>query len=480
MTSAAPLDPSPSEIERALALLEREGDVQGVVRIVELWERSGQVSLAGLLAQARAFLRLCLMDRAWVRLREAAQRAPDNAEVLALTARVFLARGWPSRAQRLLTQLQELHPAHPELPVLLARVGEPPPAPPANARELERSTDTRQLLSLVEIYLATGSFLRARSLLDRIKRLDPHNYRVDLLSWGVQGDFLPRGRSLAELVREAVEPGDWDAAEHTVNARRAELLGADPPTMEAGREVMDLSGPSAAFPDLFRGPGPRGGHGARGLEPADEEVTAAMGLATPEQMQEVVEDERTDGGLPPEEGTRGDTQIMQVIRKPGGSLGLVGAEGHLHQEVAPPAAPPDPLDLRAWQRSLGVAPTGVEEPAPAEEPSWLEAEDEDLVVLTRREEAPAPPEPAPAREHPIEVIEKHPSPPLSPPPVAPFLDVDTQVLPRRRPSPSPAMLVGLLGVLLLMALLGTAFLTMRLLSWLERDGGPSPSLVQEP
>lgn len=458
-TPAPNIDIGRPEIERAIRFLEREGDVQGVIRLVEAWERGGEVSLLGLLAQARAFLRLCLMDRAWVRLREASQQAPEDVEVLVLTARVFLARGWPARAQRLLEQVQTLAPDHPELEVLRARTAEPPPAPPPNARELERSTDPRQLLALTESYLASGSFLRARSLLERTKRLDPHNYRVDLLLWGVQGDFLPKGRSLADLVREAAEPGEWEAAEHTVSARVSELGLADPPTAEISRDENGTSASGLAFPDLFRG-GP--GERRRKAPVEDEEVTAAIGLASPEEMQQPPEAELTDSGASYED-LGGDTQIMQVIRKPGGAVGLAAVEGGIHQPVPGTEAPRDPLDLRAWQRSMGMASPAAEEPL-REDGDYLEAEDEDLVVLTRREEGevePAPP--APPREGPIEVIEKRPTP--NPPVADPFHEVETHILPQ----PEPAAMGKRLGLLVLVALLLmvvmglTAWLTVRVL-----------------
>lgn len=458
-TPAPNIEPGRPEIERAIRFLEREGDVQGVIRLVEAWERGGEVSLVGLLAQARAFLRLCLMDRAWVRLREASQQAPEDVEVLMLTARVFIARGWPSRALRLLEQVQTLAPDHPELEVLRARTSEPPPAPPANARELERSTDPRQLLALTESYLSSGSFLRARSLLERIKRLDPHNYRVDLLMWGVQGDFLLKGRTLADLVREASEPGDWDGAEHTVNTRLGDLGLADPPTAEASRSDLAGIDSGQAFPDLFRDvPGER----RRRASGEDEEVTAAVALASVEEMQQPPEPENTDAAIQREE-LGGDTQIMQVIRKPGGGMGLSAHEGGIHQPTAGTEAPRDPLDLRAWQRSMGVAAAPAED-APAESADYLEAEDEDLVVLTRREEGEvveAPPEPP--RQGPIEVVEKHPLP--DPPAVDPFQDVETRLVPDP-PRRSVGLSLGLIAAVMLVLVLVmglTAWLTVRVL-----------------
>lgn len=420
-SQSLPHEPDSSELERAIRSLETGGDVQGVIRLVETWDRSGQVTLPAVLAQARAFLSLRLMDRAWVRLREAGQRAPDSPDVLALTARVFVERGWPGRARRLVDQLAQVAPDHPDLARLQDQVLHAPQRPPANAREIERSADPAHLLQLAETYLATGSFLRAKSILERVRRVEPMNRRVEVLLWGLQGDFVPRGRSLGDLLSDVGPHNEWEGSEHTESVRRADLGAADPPTAEVSRATLEAAGlveagAADAFPSLFRQVEAGSEQGGVDLE---EEVTAAAGLASVEQLQNPPLAEHTDPGhVAVDDG--GDTQIMQVIPGPGGGV-LAAVDGPIHTLANPAANRPnglkETLNLRAWQESMGMS-GGTVDDAPPDEEDFLEAEDQDLVVMTRREESdPVAPE-QPHRVGPIEVIEKHPQPPVQAPPAA--------------------------------------------------------------
>ncbi|NOY24940.1 MAG: tetratricopeptide repeat protein [Oligoflexia bacterium] len=389
-----------------------------MIRLVETWDRNGQVTLPAVLAQARAFLSLRLMDRAWVRLREAGQRAPDSPDVLALTARVFVERGWPGRARRLVDQLAQVAPDHPDLARLQDQVLHAPQRPPANAREIERSANPTRLLKLAETYLATGSFLRAKSILERVRRVEPMNRRVEVLLWGLQGDFVPRGRSLGDLLSDFGPHNEWEASEHTESVRRADLGAVDPPTAEVSRATLEAAGlaePGAAdaFPSLFRQVETGSGQGGIDL---DDEVTAAAGLASTEQLQNPPLAEHTDPGHVAVEGG-GDTQIMQVIPGPGGGV-LAAVRGPIHTPADRPNGLKETLNLRAWQESMGMSGASVDE-APPDEEDFLEAEDQDLVVMTRREESNLVAPEEPHRAGPIEVIEKHPQPPVPPQPPAP-------------------------------------------------------------
>ncbi|RME20926.1 MAG: tetratricopeptide repeat protein [Deltaproteobacteria bacterium] len=461
-------EPSAREFAAAVAYAERRGDVQAVIRLVEAWEREHRVALEPGLAQARAFLELRLMDRAWVRLRELSREHPDDPDVLALTAEVFVQRGWPARARKVLDRLQQVAPDHPDLAGLVERAGQPPAGPPSDARSIERQGDPAALVALAESYLATGSFLRARSILERVRRTGGQNRRVELLLWGLAGDFVPRGSTVADLLAELGGTGGWEIVDHTEVARAAELGQADPPTAEVTRSMLveagELDAPSEdRFPSLFR----RVHVGAPVLDDEDE-VTVASGMASAAELRDAPTEDLTDPGAG---GTEldADTRIMQVIPGPGGpSLGR--AEGPIHQEAegVPGAGLKETLDLRAWQESMGMGATA----GPDDEDDYLEEEDEDLVVLTRREEvadaAPAPPEP---RQAPIEVIEKHPVPePIAE--VEPTAEEDEEEVARLRETTRPGRRLGRIIVAIaamVLAMGGATFLSLRYLHTVVAD-----------
>ena len=90
--------PSAEALDAVLNQLEAAGDAVGVVRLVDRWAHEGAPSRAARMAEARALIRLCLMDRAWARLRELAVEDPDDVDVVRLTAEMFFERGWQGRA----------------------------------------------------------------------------------------------------------------------------------------------------------------------------------------------------------------------------------------------------------------------------------------------------------------------------------------------------------------------------------------------
>ena len=79
---------------RALRHLVATHQPRGVIRLVERWAEHGVLSTEVRIQEAEAFLSLKLMDRAWVRLREAAEGAPEDRHVKILTAEMFVGRGW--------------------------------------------------------------------------------------------------------------------------------------------------------------------------------------------------------------------------------------------------------------------------------------------------------------------------------------------------------------------------------------------------
>ena len=104
------------------------------------------------------------MDLAWVRLRDLDKTQRHRVEVQALTAEMFVERGWPGRARRILERAVSDYPERRDLQDLLKRSQEPPLRPPANARSVEREGTPKEQLELAERYLCAGSQLKARSI----------------------------------------------------------------------------------------------------------------------------------------------------------------------------------------------------------------------------------------------------------------------------------------------------------------------------
>ncbi len=144
-------------------------NLRGLICLVERWASVEPPSKTGRLYQIRAFLALRLMDRAWLQLKKLLEQDPDDMEALAMATEMFLDRGWPSRAKKLLAEAKERMPGAPELPRLMELTEGPPRTPPANAREIEQQGSPTELLELAERFLATGSFLRGRALLERVR-----------------------------------------------------------------------------------------------------------------------------------------------------------------------------------------------------------------------------------------------------------------------------------------------------------------------
>ena len=470
-------EPGEAVFSRMLSTLVKRRDPIGVIRLVERQALSRSIGRVERLAEAEAFLDLHLMDRAWVRLREATEADPNDVEALALTARMFLARGWPARARKTLERLERLAPAHPDLAGLQDQAALPAPTPLANERELERTGSPSELLALARQYLTSGSMIRGRSLLERLRRLSPEDSVVRALLWGLRGEFVDRELRFEDLVAELFPPaevGEWDQAESTENVRAADLLGADPPTAEVASLGRGDRLSRTAFPSLFRG---SEGSEKGGRLREEDEVTMTSHMASVEEMVDPPPEERTDSAVLAHEEEDADTRIMQVIQSSAGQPQLVEVDGPMHRQGGGKDPLRETLDLKAWQASMGM-PAGEEGRATGipEEDDLLEEEDHDLVVMTRREEAPASPERVLRRE-PIEVIEKVPVPVARPipPPVArrpPRQEprrgqIDEDEMPPRsgmRPRSWGLLLAGL--ALLLLLMIAAAALAIKLIQTL--------------
>ncbi len=358
-------------LQEAVDTLHARGDASAVVRVVEAWAARGEPSLRARLRQGVAFHRLRLLDRAMARALEVLKAEPRNVEALRLLAEVYLDRGWPSHARKPLATLRELGA---EVDTLWVRAHEEPARPEANAREIEREGDPGRTLALAEAFLAAGSLLRARGILERLRRNDAGNRRVRELLWAMDGDFSLSPVELQMLVDDASPDADGDEVEHT------ETVIID----QRGPSEAPSTGP-AAFATLFQG--------QRSRDDLHEHTDVTQSSAI--------------GALAgtPAAPTGGDTQIMLVIRpgeKPSGAAHRMRdvTDAHLLVERN--------LDLGAWKSAMGMR-ADVSDMGDDAASDLLEAEDEDVVLVTRHE-SDLPRDESDEYSQPIEVIDNRPVP----------------------------------------------------------------------
>ncbi|MEN9786822.1 MAG: hypothetical protein RLZZ299_2086 [Pseudomonadota bacterium] len=376
MEAGRPALPDPAVLREIVEVLHARGDSVSVVRVVEAWAADGEPDLRARLRQALALHRLRLVDRAMTRTLEVLRAEPRNPDALRLLADVYLDRGWPTHARRPLGLLREMGV---EVDHAWLRAHAEPVRPELQAHEIEREGAPARLLALAEAFLATGSLLRARGLLERLRRHAPTERRARELLWAMDGDFAISPVELHLLVDDARLDASDDATEHTETVV-VEARGPD-----AGRPAV------RGFPALF----------ADGTAPEDDaadggDVTQSSAVAGPALT-------RVHG-----DAAAGDTQIMLVIR-PGERL---QGPAHRLRDVtdAGPVAPGGALDLAAWTSSMGMRAAPSDLDAPSDD--LLEAEDADVVVVTRHErprDAEDPPDWA-EEEAPIEVVERRPVP----------------------------------------------------------------------
>ncbi|MCO4774320.1 MAG: hypothetical protein KDA24_30130, partial [Deltaproteobacteria bacterium] len=391
-----------------------QNDRRALIRLVERWSETGEPTRRAHLLQARALIDLCLMDRAWVRLNEVLQQHEDDVETMLLAAEMFVERGWPVRARKLLRRARELKVDPERLVELERRASEPPLQPATRSREVEQTGTPEEQLALAERFQATGSFLRAKSILERLRRNHAGTWdsRVDDLLWALSGDFAKEDGDPMELARSLVpglsEPPD-EPAEYTESVRASEVTSVGNSELDGDLEDDD-DGP--AFPALFRRLDQ-----TQDTETASE-VTAVSLMADRDEMVRRMlkaedaefddDDFDDDDEVMGQPGARGgDTQIMLVVRKDG------RASDQHHRRKAEEYSLRETLNLREYQSEMGM-----EAPPPTEDEVRMEEEDDDLIVVTRREgKAPEPqPQDEPAVGA-VQVVERS-IVPLTPPPPA--------------------------------------------------------------
>jgi hypothetical protein len=215
-TPSQPVLPTSAQLEAVVLHLEAAHDHRALIRLVERWSAVRAPTTKAQLAQARAFIDLRLMDRAWVRLQELQYDENERIEVLRLTARMFLLRGWPTRAQKPIESALLERPGDPSLKQLAKEVEESLEAAPSTdpGIPIVEEMNLDEALPAAENYLATGAFLKAQRILEILRRKHEENERVNDLLWALEGDFSSPGMTLlgfCERYRPAPQPSPTDS-----------------------------------------------------------------------------------------------------------------------------------------------------------------------------------------------------------------------------------------------------------------------------
>ncbi len=160
----------------------KAGDAKAVVRLVERWGEE-----ADLPRDARLAAQLSTSSCSGPRLGSTHELRPAATATSRLgCGEMFIERGWPDRARRPLERISRLTPDHPKLAGGGA-TGAAPQAPPTPS---SGRGGPEALMDLAEVYLRTGSILRAQGILERLRRGGGGDQdRVEMLLWGVRGDF---------------------------------------------------------------------------------------------------------------------------------------------------------------------------------------------------------------------------------------------------------------------------------------------------
>lgn len=346
--------------------------------MVERWAQLGEPTPRALIAQITGFLDLCMMDRAWTRLQAVPDTEAWRRQRMILTARMFIERGWPRRARKVLDDALQHWSDDPQLRRLSELADAPPRRAPAN--EPDPSAPYREQLAVAETWLATGAFLRARRLLEHLVRQFPDEGRSGDLLWALRGDYELATSTLPALAATwgAPSAGAGDAADFPDEPEPTDNV------RHRGAWVEGLDIGTTSFPQLFE-------EAIRPLDPEEEE-SAEITQATrmPDLARLALPEARKPGDPAPREAARDedreeDTQVLRIVSSQGAMI-------QRFREDEPPSSP-------------GFA-------------DELEGEDEAVVQFTRNAErqppqeirrAPVLPDPGPRRRMP---------PPPAPPPVA--------------------------------------------------------------
>jgi len=368
--------PPPSRLEAAVRNLAAQGAHRALIGFVELWSTYQQPPAAARLAEARAFLALAQVDRAWIRLQELAQDPDADVRVLTTAAELFLARGWPGKARQYLNRALADAPDDAHLQALWDRAAvpdQPPPAPQeSRLQQVVQPDVATELVALAERHLARGQRVVGRGVLERVLAAHPDHERAKDLLWALQGASCTPDATLADLTeRYAPIPlplGDFiDENTESITAESA-LATTEP----------DDRGESS-FPSLFRG------SDAPPVDDEDEdtdEITQSLVHigSVPLSAERPLDPGAADDDL------EGDTRIVRVRSKD-------GVPEPIHRGEP---TPQDGFDLQAFRKEMGVEGPELGADRISSFGTELEDEDDELVVLTGRERGTPEPVPAPA------------------------------------------------------------------------------------
>jgi hypothetical protein len=366
--------PATPHLEGVVQHLADQGDHRSLVTLVETWAELGEPSIPARLALARSLLALRCFDRAWARVRDLVEAPEPNLDALQIAAEMFLLRGWPNQARKILQRGLERIPHHPALQALDRRAQEPLPAVDESVADSEAAT-VAELLRVAEQYMARGSMVRARALLERIRRRVSDHPRATELLWAMDGLFIT-SEPLEALCRRwgpalsSQMDSEEEEPEHTESARVEDLRGGDS---------------EDSFPQLFRNlgasnqaPAPSPPEPKPELEllstPISEfdssEQTAVTSMAELGMYREEPLPEVTDAGE--------DTQIARVMSK----KGVQQVSGVVHLGTA---SVDSKFNLEEYRREMGMTGSGIDSDF-----GGPEDEDDSVVILTGQDHDDAP------------------------------------------------------------------------------------------
>lgn len=347
--------PPPSRLDAVVATLSGSQDHRNLIGFVERWSSVQVPSPRARLAQARSFLALGQVDRAWIRLRQLIESESPSLEAVKLTAELFLVRGWPARARDLLQVALTDHPDDRDLQALWDQAASPRPPAPSLSRVDVDDLPVDDLVDHALDQLAQGHATIARGILERASHAGVADPRVGDLLWAMRGELAP-AESLADLTDR------WTPVDHTLGLLASEDENTESITQEEVRRILedvDEGTGESGFPTLFR---------HHEVERVDDEITEEV-TSTVARIEGSHLDAPTQPDLDEEDyEDEGDTRIVRVLNRKGLPL-------HTNH-----SDPDEDFDFGAYRSEMGMSMADL-----GSFGSDLEDEDDDLVVLTHRE-----------------------------------------------------------------------------------------------
>lgn len=360
------LPPAP-RLEAVALHLADAGNHRALVTLVETWAEQGTPTVPARIAEARALLALRMLDRAWVRLKDLVECAEPNPDALALAAEMFLLRGWPNQAKRVVQRGLDRSPQNAVLLALRERAQEPATTVDETAGEGELAP-TAELVRVAEHHLARGAFVRARTLLERVRRRSPEHVRSADLLWGIAGE-LSTPEPLATFCARQVPDGPVelsDEPEHTESACLGDLRPLEQ---------------EAPFPRLFR-------NLRSPDDPSDEgELPLAVGPEITD-VSSMAEGAELEGAFADKTDHGDDTQIARVMHKGSAGAPHNGSAGLMAEQVVHSGTTnvDSGFNLAEFRREMGMTSPELD----SDYHVGPEDEDDSVIIHTGRGDGDAP------------------------------------------------------------------------------------------